>query len=297
MSRPRSVALSTIARAIGCSESPSTAAAHRSASSSTIPSARRVATTRCSASVSVPVLSKTTASSLRASSRPLRSRTSRPVRAPKVVEMAITRGMASPSACGHATTRTETTRSTVNAGFAPTAAQTIAVSAPEATATTVSANAARSASACARERDCCACSTRRMIRARDVSPPILVTSIRREPAPLTVPAMTPSPAAFPTGRDSPVIIDSFMALSPLRTTPSTGTLAPGRTSTVSPTRRSVMGTSSARPSTSRSAVLGRSFASSWSAPCAWKIERISIQWPNSMMVMRVASSSHRGILG
>ncbi len=44
-------------------------------------------------------------------------------------------------------------------------------------------------------------------------------------------------------------------------------------------------------------MLGSSFASSRSAPCAWEIERISIQWPSSMMVTSVASSSHSGMPG
>jgi hypothetical protein len=51
-------------------------------------------------------LSKATALSSRASSRPLRSRTRSPFRAPRVVEIEMTNGTASPSACGHAMTST-----------------------------------------------------------------------------------------------------------------------------------------------------------------------------------------------
>jgi aminoglycoside N3'-acetyltransferase len=47
----------------------------------------------------------------------------------------------------------------------------------------------------------------------------------------------------------------------------------------------------------RSAVSGSSRASSLSAPCAWEIERISIQCPRTMMVTSVASSHHRSIPG
>ena len=50
------------------------------------------------------------------------------------------------------------------------------------------------------------------------------------------------------------------------------------------------GTVSVPPPVTRSAVSGRSSASAASAPCAWAIERISSQWPRSMIVMRVASS-------
>jgi hypothetical protein len=116
-----------------------------------------------------------------------------------------------------------------------------------------------------------------MIPASEVSFPVLVTSIRSEPAPFTVPAMRSSPSPFSIGRDSPVIIASSTELWPPRTTPSAGMRAPGRMSKRSPARTSEIGTSSVRPSTSRTAVEGKSLASSLSAPCAWEIERISIQ--------------------
>ena len=51
--------------------------------------------------------------------------------------MAITRGMASPSACGHAMTSTVTTRSIANAGVAPSASHTTAVVTAEPMATSV----------------------------------------------------------------------------------------------------------------------------------------------------------------
>ena len=178
-----------MARATGCSASCSTAAASRSASSSVSPPAVRMPTTRCSPSVSVPVLSKTTVVSSRASSSPRRSRTSSPLRAPSVVEIAMTSGTASPSACGQAITSTVTSRSTANAALRPAASHPTKVSAPAPSATMVSQNAARSARAWARLRDCCACSTRRMIPASMVCSPSPVTSIRSDPASFTVPAI------------------------------------------------------------------------------------------------------------
>ena len=76
----------------------------------------------------------------------------------------------------------------------------------------------------------------------------------------------------------------------------TTTLAPvlasaSATCAASPSARSrSTGTSSVPSSTMRLAVSGRSFASSFSAPRAWEIDRISIQCPTSMMSIRVTSS-------
>lgn len=139
----RSCAVRRTARATGCSESRSTAAATRRASMSEMPSAALRATTRCCPSVRVPVLSKTTSSSRRASSRPRRSRTRSPARAASVVEMAMTRGIASPSACGHAITSTVTTLSAMKAPGAPAIHQPTAVAAAAAIATNVRSRAAR----------------------------------------------------------------------------------------------------------------------------------------------------------
>ena len=264
----RSSALLTMPCAIVCSESRSTAAASASASSSLMPARVVISTTRNSPRVSVPVLSKNTALRLRASSSPRLSRTSKPFLAPSVVEMATTSGMASPSACGHAITRTVTTRSITYAAGAPAMNHPTSVRAAATTATIVSPKAALSASACARERDVCAWATSRMMPASAVFSPVPVTSTRREPEPFTVPAMTWASRVLATGRDSPVIIDSLTSLVPSRTVPSAGMLAPGRTSIRSPTRKSEAGTSSGRSPTSRVAVSGMSLASSFSAPCA-----------------------------
>ncbi len=281
-----------------CSESRSAPATRRSASSSDRSPVVSIPTTRNSPRVSVPVLSKITASSFRASSRPRRSRTRSPFRAPSVVEMATTSGIASPRAWGQAMTSTVTTRWMANCPVAPAMSHTTAVSMPAETATTVSQNAARSARSWARDRDCWASSTSRMIPARVVSSPVPVTSTRSDPDWFTVPPMTSSPSSFWTGRDSPVIMASFTELSPFTTVPSAGTLSPGRTRTTSPSLSASNATSSvSSPSVTRSAVDGISFASSFSAPLAWEMDRISIQWPRSMMVTSVASSHHSGMPG
>jgi len=45
----------------------------------------------------------------------------------------------------------------------------------------------------------------------------------------------------------------------------------------------------------RVAVSGNSFASSFRAPWAWLMDRISIQWPSSIIVTRVANSHHKAL--
>ena len=123
-----------------------------------------------------------------------------------------------------------------------------------------------------------------------VSSPTASTRTRRLPPAATEPAMTLSPGPLVTAFDSPVMIDSSTSAVPSTTVPSTGTRAPGRTRTRSSTFRSASGTVSVASPLTRSAVSGRSAARAARAPWAWAIERISSQWPSSMIVMRVASS-------
>ena len=81
----------------------------------------------------------------------------------------------------------------------------------------------------------CACATIWTMRASIVSAPTFSARITRLPVPLMVPPMTLASGAFCTGIDSPVTIDSSTVLRPSITTPSTGTLSPGRTRRRSPT--------------------------------------------------------------
>ena len=99
------------------------------------------------------------------------------------------------------------------------------------------------------------------------------------------------PACFSTGRDSPVIIDSLTRAASLAHD------AVGGHARAGPNEHEVAlaqrARSARRPGVrprARVAVFGSSFASSCSAPCACVIERISIQWPSSMIVTSVASS-------
>ncbi len=81
-----------------------------------------------------------------------------------------------------------------------------------------------------------------------VSAPTRWASITRLPVPLIVAPVTGSPSTFSTGTGSPEIIDSSIEERPSTTTPSTGTLSPGRTRSRSPTSTSSSGISSSRPS-------------------------------------------------
>ena len=134
-----------------------------------------------------------------------------------------------------------------------------------------------------------------MMPERAVSSPVAVTRTRRLLSPLlTVPPSTRSPSALLTGRDSPVIMASFSSDAPWATSPSAGTLEPGRTSTMSPARRSPAGTTRVSPpSPIRSAVSGMSLASASSAPDAWRTLRISSQWPSSITSISVTSSQKK----
>ena len=101
-------AAATIARASGCSLSDSTAAARRSTSDSSSPPPAATPVTTWAPFVRVPVLSNSTVSIDRMRSSASRSFTRIPARADTAVESDTTSGIASPSACGQAMTRTVT---------------------------------------------------------------------------------------------------------------------------------------------------------------------------------------------
>ena len=126
-----------------------------------------------------------------------------------------------------------------------------------------------------------------------VSSPVAVISTRSPESVATVPAVTWSPLPRVTVRDSPVTIDSSMDARPSTIRPSAGTLPPGRTITMSPTRRSTGETTTTCPSSTRSASSGRSAASESRAEVVCASDRISIQCPSSMITMRSASSHQK----
>ncbi len=124
-----------------------------------------------------------------------------------------------------------------------------------------------------------------------VPSPVAVTLIRSDPPAATVPAMTASPGVFedrPRLAGDQRLVDVGRALRrPCRRRARGRPAARGRHRP----RRARPAPRSRFPSAvTRSAVSGSRSASAASAPRAWAIERISSQWPSSMIVIRVASS-------
>ena len=168
--------------------------------------------------------------------------------------------------------------------------QKIKVAIPEMMATMVSTNAALSAKICTLDLDAWASATKRIIPARAVSSPSLVTFIVKAPSWLIVPAITSSPTALLVGLDSPVMAASFTDDLPSVISPSVGILVPGRTRIRSLTLSSLTRTLRGWPLTSFSALSGNSCLIASRALSALATDAISSQWPKSIMVTSVASS-------
>ena len=218
--------------------------------------------------------------------------TSTPPLAARSVAIETTSGIASARACGQAITSTVIVRMTASCGL-PRTLQTTAVTIADPSANQNSQPAAVSAIRCARDDEFCASVTSRWIPASAVSSPTAVTSTRKPESVATVPATTESPTPRRTGRDSPVTIDSSTSAAPSTITPSAGTLPPGRTITVSPTPSSEGATVSVMSPTTRSASSGSRAASESSAEVVCASDRISIQWPRSMITISSASSHQK----
>ena len=288
----RDWAAARMAFANGCSENDSAAAASASTSSSLCPSLVCRPVTAGSPLVRVPVLSKSTVSTVRIDSSASRSLIRTPPLAARSVAIETTNGIARPSACGQAMTSTVMARTTAWSGL-PISVQTVAVIAAAPRASQNSQPAARSARRWARDEDACASATKRWMPARVVSSPIAVTSTRRPESVATVPATTWSPSSRRTARDSPVTIDSSMLAEPAVIRPSAGIAAPGRTMTTSPICRSAGATFTICSPSTRSASSGSSAAKESSAEVVWASERISIQCPSNMITTSSASSHQK----
>ena len=104
-------------------------------------------------------------------------------------------------------------------------------------------------------------------------------------------AETVSPFRFSTGMLSPVRADSFTALSPSKTIPSTGILSPGRTTNLSPSFTFSMETISSFPSLRITAVFGASFISDFNALVVFPFEKDSRVLPTVIKVRIVADDS------
>ena len=125
-----------------------------------------------------------------------------------------------------------------------------------------------------------------------VSRPILSARITKLPDLLIVPPITRESFSLVTGMDSPVTMDSSSAERPSRTTPSTGTLSPGRMRSRSPTWTVSSETSSSLPSSfTRRAVFGARSSRARIAPEVASRARNSSTWPiSTSTVMTLAAS-------
>ena len=198
------------------------------------PSAGSTSVTLGSPSVMVPVLSSTTIRVLPAASRAVAFLKRIPFFAPRPLPTMMATGVASPSAQGQLITRTEIPLARAKPKLSPTSIQMRIVAAaiintagtkmPETLSATLAMGALEAAASV----------TMRMIWESVVSSPTRVASQVRNPEALMVAAVTSSPGALSTGMLSPEIADSSTALSPFRTTPSTGIPSPGRTTKISP---------------------------------------------------------------
>ncbi len=270
------------ARASGCSEPCSTAAARRRVSAAARPSARGVrAVTLMAPVVRVPVLSRTTVSMRRSRSRARGPLTRIPSWAPRPVAASSAVGVARPRAQGQATTRTATAAVTAACGAAPAPSQN-----PRTVTETVSTAGTKtaatvSASRCTAVLPVWASSTSRVIRASWVSAPTASARTTSSPPELTAPPTTRVPGPASTGRLSPLTSDRSRAERPSVTVPSVATFSPGRTRNSSPTRNRSTGMRCSVPSRRTATSLAASAASERSAEPVPRRALASIRRPAS----------------
>ena len=294
---PRSRAPLTMAWARGCSLLPSRAAARANRVSAGT-SANASTSVRLGLPwVKVPVLSITRVSTLRKVSMASALRNSKPIWAPRPVATMIEIGVARPRAQGQAmiSTATALTRARLSRGGGPTRAHTIKVR--MATTTTVGTNQAETLSAtrCRGARERWASATSCTIWASWVWAPTRSARITTEPVVFKVPVRRVSPTARMTGMDSPVSMASSKLLLPSSTSPSTGTLAPGRMRRRSPIFTASRATSCSCPSASmRRAVLGaRSSRARRTAPVQWRARSSSHSPSSTRATIMAAASKYR----
>lgn len=177
---PRRCASATIAAASGCSLPASRLAASRNSASASPPATGTASRNVGLPSVSVPVLSTISVSTVRRRSMASASRNSTPARAARPVATITVIGVASPSAHGQATISTDTALSTakVQAGAGPNRPQASSVSAATASTASTNQNATLPTSRCIGARERCACATGPRWCAPGLSPPMLAGWLR-----------------------------------------------------------------------------------------------------------------------
>ena len=129
-----------------------------------------------------------------------------------------------------------------------------------------------------------ASSTSAMMPASTVSSPVLVTLMVKYPDWTRVAPVTSSPSCLPLGTLSPVMVDSSMEAPPSSTSPSSGTVSPARTTSMSPTCTCSMGSSVSTPSRRTFAVLGARSMSLERASVVRPLARASKYFPTVMSV-------------
>ena len=135
-----------------------------------------------------------------------------------------------------------------------------------------------------------------MIWERAVSSPTFWALIFKKPALLMVPPVSLSPGCFSTGMLSPVRADSSTEELPSQTTPSTGTRAPGFTSTMSPGTTSSAGISVSAPSRSTNAVFGVRAMSLVMASEVFPFDRASRNFPKVIRAKIMPDSKYRSMV-
>ena len=124
-----------------------------------------------------------------------------------------------------------------------------------------------------------------------LSRPTVVARYWNAPVPFTVPPITRSPMVLANGIDSPVSIDSSIALSPAMMSPSTGIRSPGRTCTTSPRMTCSTGTSTSADARITRAVFGCRCTSDRSAFDVCVFARASNMLPVSTSAMMMITAS------
>ena len=279
------------AAARGCSLFCSKEAARYKSSSSLTPSAANRSVTFGSPVVIVPVLSSATICTFPASSRETAVLNIIPFFAPTPLPTIIATGVARPSAHGQLITRTEIPRASANPNPAPASSHTTAVT--NAITITIGTNTPETLSATFAIGAFVAAAslTSLMICDNVVSSPTRTASHFKNPDWLTVAAETLSPAVLSTGMLSPVKADSFTALLPSKTMPSTGTFSPGRTVKMSPFLTSSIATSVSTPSCSTVAVLGERPIRLFKASVVLPLDLASNILPTVISVKIIAADS------
>ena len=214
-----------------------------------------------------------------------------PFSAPFPVPTMMATGVARPSAQGQEMTSTEIPMETANSGVCPARSQPMEAARAMPMTTGTNTPEILSASFAMGALLELASSTRRMIWASVVSAPTLVARNLKNPALLMVAAITVLPGSFSTGMLSPVMAASSMLVLPSRITPSTGTLWPGRTSTVSPTTTSSTGITVSIPPRSTAAVLGARSISLVIASLVLPLLLVSRYLPSVMSARIIAADS------